>query len=57
MLMVKTLVEHPDIDLNLRNSMGKTSFEAYADGYGYDEAANFVEQKFRFRNESQKENS
>ena len=57
MLMVKTLVEHPDIDLNLRNSMGKTSFEAHADGYGYDEAANFVEQKFRFRNESQKENS
>ena len=43
MKMVKLLADNPDIDLNLKNSMDKTSFEAHADGYGYDEAANYVE--------------
>ena len=52
--MVKLLANHPGIDLNLKNSLNNTCFEAHADGYGYDEAAIYVENKFRFRNDSDK---
>ena len=50
--MVKLLTNHPGIDLDLKNSIGNTCFEAHADGYGFDEAANYVENKFRFRNDT-----
>ena len=43
MVLVKLLAEHPSIDLSLKDSLGNTCYEANADAYGYDEAANFVE--------------
>ena len=41
--MVKMLLGQQSIDLDLTNSLGNTSYEAYSDQYGTDEAANLVE--------------
>ena len=57
MKMVKLLTNHPGINLDLKNSIGNTCFEAHADGYGFDEAANYVENKFRFRNDTSDKDS
>jgi hypothetical protein len=44
MKMVRLLSESPNIDLGLKDSLGNTCYEAHADAYGFDEAANLVEQ-------------
>ena len=41
--MVKILLERPDINVSLTNSEGKYAFEAYANTFGADEAANLIE--------------
>ena len=41
--MINMLLQHQSIDLGIQNSLGNTSYEAYSDQYGNDEAANLVE--------------
>ena len=41
--MIKLLLAQDKIDLGLKNSLGNTCYEAYADSYGYDEGANLAE--------------
>lgn len=43
MSMVRLLAEHPNMDLGLKDALGNTCYEAHADAYAYDEAANLVE--------------
>ena len=43
MRMIKLLLAQDKIDLGLKNSLGNTCYEAYADSYGYDEGANLAE--------------
>ena len=41
--MVKLLMNQKELDLGIKNSLNNTCYEAHADAYGYDEAANIVE--------------
>ena len=41
--MVRLLAENPHAQLGLKDSLGNTCYEAHADAYSYDEAANLVE--------------
>lgn len=43
--MVKLLLSQPDIKAGLQNVNNKTAYEAYADQYGYDEAATLIEKQ------------
>ena len=53
--MVKLLLGQKSIDLGLKNSLGNTCYEAYADSFGYDEGANLAEQAHLQKLELKKE--
>merc|ERR1740117_1627039 len=55
MKLVKYLADNPDTDLTLKNSLLNTCFEAHADGYGYDEAAIYVEKQYQKSFDPEKE--